>query len=387
MLFPAATSLGCKKEEETDSLTIVLRDFEKYNPDFTNLEMSEYFGSIDVNTDGDYVKSGSQSAKLKIHGSTFFDEIPMLGIPFYSSLLGYNHKDLKVVESVGMAVYNAQDYEIELNYKFEFFDGQSTERRKINLQPGWNDVVMSIDLDVMNMFYNLGDCRGLRLSFKDFAKAGVDIDDAPVIYLDDLTLNLRATKYVPSEEMISVDPYEICSFEKAYQAYIMKSASSSNGEATTSVVGEDQGVSPTQGSKMLKVEFTVTSSGYPRLCFSSKLFPTIDFTRFKDDYQNYSIAYDVYNATEKSSVIANYYIWGGIKEWPNANLQWGTNMEAENYVVAPNVWQTYTIPLKTIYEWDENTIKDEFHMFLMFENKLAPNSTFYLDNFRIVKGA
>ena len=385
LIMAAAFGSGCKDEKTESVSPVVLRDFETYNPDFMSLQMSTNFGKIEVNTDEQYVKSGEQSAKLTIYGGYYYNDPPEVGIPFYSTAAGYNYRELSAYSSVTVSAYNAEDFDIPMYWNFTFFDGQSSPVETVNLKPGWNEVEMSVEADTLNMFYDLGDCSGLKLGFDDYSVQGYSLEDAPAVYLDDLTLIPRPDAYSAPAVDIVVDPYEICSFEKAYQAHILKPASETGNIPGTQVLSADGTVQPTEGEKMLKVTFPKGSDGYARLSFSSKLFPIIDFTQFKDDPEKYKIAYDIYNAAGQTTSIATYYIWGGVKEWPNSSLTWGVNMEATNTNLPQNAWLTYEMPLSTIYGWNKSTLENEFHMFLMFNDGLPAGSAFYLDNFRIVK--
>ena len=65
--------VSCEKEEEPVGDTLVgkvcLNDFETYKPDFQLIRVLNGFGSIDVNKDPKFVKSGEGSAKVRPLGS------------------------------------------------------------------------------------------------------------------------------------------------------------------------------------------------------------------------------------------------------------------------------------------------------------------------------
>ena len=389
LIMAAAFGSGCK-EEETESVSpVVLRDFETYNPDFMSLQMSTNFGKIEVNTDEKFVSGGNQSARFEIRGGYYFTEIPSVNIPFYSTYSEYNYGNLTEFSSVDMKVYNDENYDIPMYWKFTFFDGQSSPRNTTVLSPGWNDVSLKIDYDILNMFYSLDNCNGLTLEFDDYSRDEngnfVPFDKAPVLYLDDVILYPSPTKYSAPDVDIILDPYEICSFEKAYQAYIMKPDSEKGLMPETKVVTEENGVVPTQGTKMLKASFARGSDGYARLTFSSKLTAMLHLEQYIDNADEYAIAYDIYNASNTPQSIATYFLWGGIKEWPNPQLAWGLNMEAENTAMPMGQWTNYRIPLSKLYEWDERTLKEGVNIMLMFNDGIPEGGMFYLDNFRIEK--
>lgn len=383
----ALSLFGCgrKPENVETEKSIMLRDFEEYNPDFMTFQMSQNFGVIEVNTDERYVSSGKQSAKLRPFGGYYYLDPPTVKIPFYSTLLGYNYKELTEFSAVFMKVYNAETFDITVYCNFEFFDGQSSPRKPYILKNGWNEIEIKIEHDILNMFYDLGDCNGLVLGFDDFSLDGREFDDAPTLYLDEIKLKMTTGKYIAPEIDISLDKYEICGFEKAYQQYILKASSENGKMPELTVVSAENGISPRQGNKMLKVEFSKGSGGYARVAFSPKLFEKIDFGQFKDNADEYAIAYDVYNATSRNESVATYYIWGGIKEWPNTHLAWGVNMEANNTQIPKNSWITYKLSLADVYSWDKRTLEEGFNMFMMFDDGIAAGESVYFDNFRIEK--
>ena len=64
-------AVGCAKNRKPFDGSIpeaVLCDFEQWAPDFQTLRVRNEFGSVDVNTTADYVKSGKQSAALTVVG-------------------------------------------------------------------------------------------------------------------------------------------------------------------------------------------------------------------------------------------------------------------------------------------------------------------------------
>ena len=137
LCLPAAALFsGCNNESAAPQNEILLYDFETYNPDFMALHINTNFGRVDVNTDAPYVKSGTQSAKLSLLGGFYHIDQPKLTIPFYSSLKGFNYKELSKYQDVGISVYNAEDFVMPLYWNFTFFDGQSSFVTEESLQPG-----------------------------------------------------------------------------------------------------------------------------------------------------------------------------------------------------------------------------------------------------------
>ena len=103
-----------REESRKEPTEIVLADFEKWAPDFQTLRLRNEFGSIDVNTDTDYVKSGKQSAALTVVGSSG-SENPWFFVNTVSTRFAYDYSDFSCIDSISAWFYNASDTDEQLH--------------------------------------------------------------------------------------------------------------------------------------------------------------------------------------------------------------------------------------------------------------------------------
>ena len=90
---------------ENSADRVVLADFEEWAPDFQLLRLKENFGSIEVNANTKYVKSGAQSAKLIVMGNEKTGN-PYFFVQTQSNLFGYDYSDFSKIKHISAWVYN-----------------------------------------------------------------------------------------------------------------------------------------------------------------------------------------------------------------------------------------------------------------------------------------
>ena len=369
--------VGCNLQPTDGTMettAIKVRDFEVYNPDFMSLQMYKYFGKIEENTDKQFVSSGEKSAKFTLLGSESYAG-PSVFIPFYSAYAEYNYKDLTKIDKVQMSMYNAEEFDMPIKVNFEFFDGTETDLQEFTLKSGWNEMAVSFDLDALNLLLNVRDCSGMNIVFENYALEGYTLDDCPICYLDDIRLVGRKGEWIEKDSIL-LDPYEVCGFEKLYQSGVVITHSEDPAKAiTAAILGEDNGILPTEGAKMLKLTFENGSVGWPRFYLSDKLMEKVKLSQYKENVDDYYFCYSVYNATGKRTKISTgYYFLGGR----------GYAYAEDNYI-STGCWTEYCISLRTLAEKCLTEIGDNYRFFIQFEGDLPTGSTYYFDNFRIVK--
>lgn len=376
-LFATSGFVGCDLQPTngtSETTTIKVRDFEVYNPDFMSLQMNKYFGKIEENTDKTYVSSGEKSAKFTLLGDEIYTG-PNVFVPFYSTYANYNYKDLREIDKVVMSMYNAEEFDMPIQINFEFFDGTETTYQAFTLKSGWNEIEVAFDLDALNLFLNVNDCSGFNISFENYALEGYTLEECPVCYLDDVRLVGRKSVWV-EKDCIVLDPYEICGFEKLYQSGVIITKYEDPAKAlVASIIGEENGIVPTEGNKMLKLTFENGSSGWPRFYLSDKLMEKVKLSQYKENVDDYYFAYSVYNATGlRTKISTGYYFLGGR----------GYAYAEDNYI-STDCWTEYYISLRTLSEKCLTEIGDNYRFFIQFDSNLPAGSTYYFDNFRIVK--
>lgn len=395
LVLPVCFAAGCSDGDKNNGNVtqtvseqgIVLCDFERYDPDFMSLQISQDFGIIDVNADAGYVKSGKQSAKLRPYGGKYTGEAPLLTVPFVSVKHEYTYSDLIKYERVGIQMYNAETYGINMYSSFIFGKDASKTVTTV-LNPGWNDVKLYTNLDELNIFFDItsSECGGLQLMFDNFANEFESFGETPALYMDDIILYEYDKEFVLADlnATLRLDPYEICGFEKAWQSVAVNgTANSPAASPAINVVGADNGVTPSEGERMLRVTVPVNGDLWPRIHFPSRLSEMVNYYQYVPE-ENYCLAYDVYNTGSPKNV-ATYMLGDGINRLGHPNASWSVNMKAYVNSPASGKWVTYRFSLSEIRSgWSLSVWNAGFNFYFLFGDQYdAGGQTFYFDNFRI----
>ena len=217
------------KQEQTSTVAesapeqIVLADFEKFEPDFQLIRLSKFFGAVNVNTNPKYVKSGKTSAKVQPLGHVPSKSEPMMFFPLSSTTYEYDYKDFAYFDNVNMWVYNAESETIEVEIGFvekmvDIKDYVTIPGEVNRLKPGWNKIVYYPDLNSLNLVCDVTNFLGVYLRFKN--TLSYELEDAPVLYIDDVCLKKLPERQVINE-VIQLDKGEILNFDKDWQRSIL----------------------------------------------------------------------------------------------------------------------------------------------------------------------
>ena len=210
------------EEENYPVGKVCLNDFESYKPDFSVIRILGQFGAINVNKDLNYVKSGTASAKLQPLGGYNSMVSPMFYVPFKSDTFQYDYSDLSRIRQVTAEIYNSEETDVNMTFGLvmEAVNTDMVNKTipvKYSLKTGWNTVTYDVDVSVISILYDIDKAEGVYFGFDSTGSRY--IEDAPVLYLDDINL-MFAQKPATVENLLSFDEGEICSFDKLYQRYI-----------------------------------------------------------------------------------------------------------------------------------------------------------------------
>ena len=196
------------KENDVDSRVVAFADFETFNPDFQLLRLENGFGRVDVNKNSTYVKSGEASAQLRPLGRYKDKAKPFLYLQLDSELYNYSYGDLKYLYSASMWLYNdsteTKSTELGIVTKIDslHLDNRAKQAGGVNytLKPGWNKLTYFVDREMIVIPDGGTKVVGLYVQFEN--TPSYDIADAPVFYMDDVSLTLT-TKF---HEIIVEEP-------------------------------------------------------------------------------------------------------------------------------------------------------------------------------------
>ena len=121
-------------EQKTET-TAVLYDFEA---GLFNVRMPIYFGTITLNRNTEYVRSGEKSMKL-CPGNGMAD--PYMYLPLESTLLGFSYTDIMKIYGYRLSIYSESVCEINLGLYFDKMANTRSPEQKFALNAGWNEIL------------------------------------------------------------------------------------------------------------------------------------------------------------------------------------------------------------------------------------------------------
>jgi hypothetical protein len=355
---------------------LVLYDFEKWESNFQLIRVRGGFGDVDRNDNPDYVSGGRYSAKLRPLGFYSIPSQPYMVLPTYSVLNDYNYKDLRYIEGISMKLFNAEDNDIYVGIGLSFSDDDNiiTSPNWHTLASGWNIITLDIDPSVLDLTFNATECYGVYLLFENILSR--DIEDAPVLYLDDVTFTIKAEP-VEIVNYIELSANEICDFERLYQEYIVSPFSNNpNILPQLSVVkAANYGINATSGVKVLRVLYPggeVVWGSSPSFSFPQKF---MEYTNLRQYGNDDVFCFDIYNNSNTE-----------VKIYPIFYTKGHTYEKWYEIAVPPKKWTTFR---KTIEDLNKDvrmyasTSTGKFT--IAIPENVNVDREFFYDNFRIEK--
>lgn len=254
-LISTLSLIGCsnKKEEnpseqESNKVkdnVVEFYNFEQYAPDFELIRLGNYFGKVSVNTDTNFVKGGLQSAKLQPLGSYANDTKPFLYFELASERFNYDYTDLNYLYSFTFWIYNTSTETKEMDV------GVATSNENIQnvplsggmtyyLKNGWNKITYFPDIEEIYLPKGGTKVSGIYFEFENVKSR--DIEDAPVYYVDDITLKVK-----PEFREIVIEKINIVA-PKEGDTIRIPNATIEGGNVTYSVIHGDLEVPTNNGS-------------------------------------------------------------------------------------------------------------------------------------------
>ncbi len=386
---PASTNTGqdVAVKGSTGGVASLL-DFEEYNPDFQLIRVDSTFGKISRNSDMTYVRSGRYSAKVQPIGGYSSNSQASFYYPLYSQKAGFNYKDIRNWKEVTLWVWNSQSGQKELEISLvttilNVSNYRTTETQRFVLSPGWNKITYIPDAAAVNVAYDAENVEGICFSFEN---AGVrNLADAPVYYMDDLLIHFD-TEYKTCEDVLTFDSdtqkgvYEIIGFDKTFHEDSF--TFDITGEKTIPwakiVSASSEGISATQGSKVLKVNLRSGKADIGvknKLIIPEKLVRESGFMNLSQtERSQYRFAFDVYVKNNNIDMTWEFYKKGlRVPYQPISSTR-----------VSSGSWRTITFDFDT---FEEACLTSPGEIQIAWPEYLESLDTqvLYLDNFRYEK--
>ncbi len=250
---------------------VAFASYESWQDGFYNINMMDGFGRI--TRSDEQAHGGSYSAKLQPLGSVTDPSAPYFYYPMQmEGEEGYHYADFSKLEKVSFFMYNAEaeEREVQLAIVASISDVYSTDYKVVgtySLAPGtWTEIEYQPDYEALQDLCDITNVAGLGFVFENQNSSSVA--DAPVLYLDDLTLSVSDE---PLAEIRTSEPArgEVQSFDLASSLVYVRLESGIDYGETYLAAGSDKLPQGVKGG----VEFAVTDAEmgtWPRLRFDSR---------------------------------------------------------------------------------------------------------------------
>lgn len=197
-----------------------LGDFENMRELSDHFSFENRFGRVTLTEEKTYVTSGESAAKLEVYGDyNAVANIPAMVVNLSS--FSENEKfDLTRLNNFTFDLYNAGEEEFSIEASLTI-GGESTNYAKYAVAPGSNRITLQYNASALAVGYTMTEGQSLTIRFPKPVpeNGGIDPQLHYTFYMDNLQVHYLQT--APEPMRIELDKDEVCSFDKAYQAYVM----------------------------------------------------------------------------------------------------------------------------------------------------------------------
>lgn len=355
---------------------VFLAGFENWEDGFQLARIFDGFGRVSFNTDSQYVKTGSGSCRLDPIGYAGTNTIPFMYFPTVSQLFGFDYSDFTYADYVSVEVYNAcgEEKTIRAGLVANVTSISAVDRvndTELILQPGWNTCYINIDPGIVAIGGDITDIQGIYFMFENTGEEDVT-ESTPKYYLDDIRI-IKKDEPSDADITFSLDPYEICNFEKAYQKYTI----STEADVDLSVVNAaEYGIAAASGNKVLRALFHGTDSGYwKNIKIAEKLVQSTAIAGMTPEQaENAYLCFDVYNnyaETPSIRICLDYTTSGN----PSSFLSTGVD-------AIYGEWVAYEYCLADVLAVNGDYLENPGALLIFFKD-IAGERELFFDNFRI----
>ena len=383
--FCACSDKGEENIPSSDPTKIMIADFESER-EISAYYYKNYFGRAELNRDKTYITNGNSSLKLTVAGDPSYSYLkdyfaiynPYMVVETVSDF--FEKKDFADVESIAVDIYNAADYEVEMDLLIRF-DYLVNQVRYISLgsvklpSKKWTNYTAAYPREKMKLTYETDRMTGFVFVFPN--RPDVETE-APVVYLDnfycrrtDTPVEVLSKTRKPNEFFFFNDKYDLMALDGCFAGcqYNTVPKLSLNNDLTYVF----------EGNRSLKV--CLPASPKKHFFFEGWRGFTIDGRFLKDlqletlDPDTTKIEFSIYNAGDSVISVVPYF----------ATL----TGSAHKYIDVPaGQWKHYSYTLRQFCTGDNGyTITDLSNVislsFTFAEFFAAEEKVLYIDNFKL----
>jgi hypothetical protein len=257
------------------------------------------------------------------------------------------------------------------------FGGSKVLEKKYFLKDGWNELTYEVNPSLIALTQDPRFINGIAFSF---ANAGSrELDDAPVLYLDDIKLEKRA-QMAEVLDLIDLKPYEIIDFEELWQEYVVSWSGNAQIIPDMEIVGsqikDGRAITPTSGKNMLRMNLkagTAVQGSLNYIIIPASIMQAAFENLTDAEINNGYICFDVYN---NGGVPITLYPWTY-----NSNR---TPLNAYDFIASTDRWVSYKIKISDLKREGQRLQNDIGTFEILYWEFIGEDIELFFDNFRII---
>lgn len=276
---------------ETQPLTETISSFETVEEYYT-FRYDNRFGKVNVNTDKAYITDGDASMQLEVWG-----QVQKKGVegPIMKIALEKNGTaDVSRLKNFTFDLFNQTGGDASVEVALQI-DGTISDYEKVALTSGKNEVTVAFDTVGLAVGFDLTKAEYLVLRFP--VAPSYETAKDQIYYLDNLKIHRNLV--APAPLKIELDEGEFCSFDKAYQKYVVTAGGvgPTTGCQPILSINKDLEYCKDSTGKSLRVELPTgiapLEDGWPYWTFIDALQDKFDWTELSKSGKK--LVFDVYN--------------------------------------------------------------------------------------------
>lgn len=362
---------ACGGEQEApapvDTGIYTINDFET-NDEFNLIRLFGVLGKVEQNTDANFVKSGSASAKVTVESNPYKQAAPYIQQAFELKKAGKDYRNFSSASMICFDVYNATGAKTRMGVQLNYGTGNST-RKNFDLDEGWNTIRFSVKREYIPLTTNTDNVtapfvEGMSMIFERGQEDGI-------YYVDNLQLYTTKKSYSPIT--MSLKENEICSFDNEWQVDLLEIEGRSELQASYMQVND---VTSTGTGCAIRLEApgsTQNLESWPGFFLNREMTALVPWGDYPADAR---FCFDVYAPQE-----------GGMDTIWLSMFSGGTRyFVTDELALTPGRWVTYSFSVGEMnaqMNSDRHNVATTTGVTIRWEEKAGGPWVFYLDNFRI----
>lgn len=363
----ACSFVSSPKEETVDTGIYTVNDFES-NDEFGLIRLFGVLGRVEQNTQAEYVKTGSASAKVIVESNPYKPGAPYMQQAFELKKAGKDFRNFSSVASLSVDVYNATGEKSRMGMQLNYGTSNGT-RKNFDLETGWNTIRFNIKREYIPQTTNTDNVtapfvEGLSILFD---RGATD----KVYYVDNLCLYKTEKSYTPIT--MSLKENEICSFDREWQVELLEPEGRSDLLASYMQVSD---ITANGTGCSIRVEAPGSSSNlgsWPGIFLNREMTALVPWSEYPSDAR---LCFDVYAPEE-----------GGMDTIWLSMYSGGTRyFVTDELALTPGKWITYSFTVAEMNSQmnsSRHSVSSTTGLTIRWEEKAGAARIFYMDNFRM----